>query len=77
MKKCIVESGLKNTETQQGGLHGEASIGSTRDMNNQPPGIPEWEELNLDELVPNQQKPESTSFSLYIISLEWTAKSVL
>lgn len=29
MKKCIFESSLKNTETQQGGLHGEASIGST------------------------------------------------
>ena len=28
-KKCIFESSLKNTETQQGGLHGEASIGST------------------------------------------------
>lgn len=29
MEKCIFESSLKNTETQQGGLHGEASIGST------------------------------------------------
>ena len=29
LKKCIFESSLKNTETQQGGLHGEASIGST------------------------------------------------
>lgn len=25
-KKCVFESSLKNTETQQGGLHGEASI---------------------------------------------------
>ena len=32
--------------------------GLTRDMNNQTPGIPEWEELDLDELVPNQQEPE-------------------
>ena len=29
MEKCIFKSSLKNTETQQGGLHGEASIGST------------------------------------------------
>ena len=29
MEKCIFESSLKNTETEQGGLHGEASIGST------------------------------------------------
>ena len=27
-KKCIFDSSLKNTETQQGGHHGEASIGS-------------------------------------------------
>ena len=26
MEKCIFESSLKNTETQQGGLRGEASI---------------------------------------------------
>ena len=26
MKKCVFESSLKNTETQQGGRHGEASI---------------------------------------------------
>ena len=29
MEKCVFESSLKNTETQQGGLHGEAGIGST------------------------------------------------
>lgn len=29
IEKCIFESSLKNTETQQGGHHGEASIGST------------------------------------------------
>jgi len=28
MEKCIFESCLKNTETQQEGLHGETSIGS-------------------------------------------------
>ena len=28
MEKCIFESSLKNTETQQEGLHGETSIGS-------------------------------------------------
>ena len=29
MEKMYFESSLKNTETQQGGLYGEASIGST------------------------------------------------
>ena len=32
--------------------------GLTRDINNQNPGIPEWEELDLDELVPGQQEPK-------------------
>ncbi len=32
--------------------------GLTRDMNNQNPGIPEWEELDLEDLVPSQQEPE-------------------
>lgn len=32
--------------------------GLTRDINNQNPGIPEWEELDLDELIPSQQEPE-------------------
>ncbi len=27
-------------------------------MNNQNPGIPEWEELDLEDLVPSQQEPE-------------------
>ena len=29
--------------------------GLTLDMNNQNPGIPEWEELDLEDLVPSQQ----------------------
>jgi hypothetical protein len=33
-EKCIFESSLKNTETQQGGLHGKASIDSTRNRAN-------------------------------------------
>lgn len=32
--------------------------GLTRDMNNQNPGIPEFEELDLEDLVPSQQEPE-------------------